>query len=248
MILVTEPFAIGRTLASTFEIGNAMICAPMSYFVNRIGQRYGRLMVLQQVTKHAPIKWECRCDCGKILIAIGKSMVEGATNSCGCLRAERISRSKTKHGHSLRATPEYRAWTHLRQRCTNPNEEYYANYGGRGITFCDRWRESFNNFLADMGPRPSRKHSIDRIDPNGNYEPGNCRWATPVQQANNTRRNIRLSFNGENKTVSEWARVIHLHASTIHTRISLGWPVDRILQEPVNWYRKPWRSNRTGYA
>lgn len=219
----------------------------MSYFVNRLGKRYGRLVVLKQVTKHAPIKWKCECDCGAIVIKRGSGLASGASQSCGCLHGEKIARARTKHGHAMRHPPEYRAWTHLRQRCDNPNDKDYQHYGGRGITVCPRWRESFNNFLADMGQCPTG-HSIDRIDVNGNYEPTNCRWATQKEQTNNMRRNRRLEWRGSTKTISQWADTLGQPAKLISSRVKAGWPTERALTEPVNWYRKPWRANRTAYA
>lgn len=135
----------------------------------------------------------------------------------------------------------------MRQRCQNASDNGYADYGGRGITVCERW-ESFAHFLTDMGKRPAGKNSIDRIDNRGNYEPVNCRWANDIEQANNRRRNRILEFQGQRRTVSQWAQQTGLSQKALRNRLQMEWPVERILTEPVNWYRKPWRANRVGYA
>lgn len=217
----------------------------MAYFVNRVGSRYRRLVVLEQVTRHAPIKWKCRCDCGKIIVAIGKSLAQGSADSCGCLRAERLSKSKTKHGAC--GTGTYRVWMHMRQRCENPTDNGFPDYGGRGIRVCERWRKSFSSFFEDMGEKPTGK-SINRINNDGNYEPSNCKWATESEQANNRRGNRVLEFKGKRLTVSQWSMELGLSQKALRSRVQMGWPVERILSEPVNWYRKPWRENRVGYA
>jgi hypothetical protein len=219
----------------------------MSYFVNRLGKRYGRLLVIEQLTQHAPIKWKCQCDCGKIVTRHGSGIVKSATASCGCWRGEKIASAKTKHGQSLNPTTTYRAWTHLRQRCNNPNNHDYKHYGGRGIRVCERWLESFNNFLVDMGECPPGK-SIERKDVNGHYEPGNCCWASQREQVNNLRRTHRIDWNGVTKTISQWAEALGQSRNLINGRLKKKWPVERALTEPVNWYRKPWRANRVSYA
>jgi hypothetical protein len=120
-------------------------------------------------------------------------------------------------------SPEYRAWVHIHSRCTDSNASDYPRYGGRGIMVCERW-DSFENFLADMGPRPSAKHSIDRINNDGNYEPGNCQWATTIEQANNKRSNRRVTIGGQNKTVAEHARDAGIHYGVLWEHIEKGWP------------------------
>lgn len=135
------------------------------------------------------------------------------------------------HGRSF--TPEHRSWTQLIQRCTNPNNPAYAKYGGRGITVCARWRNSFVDFLADMGERPSLGHSLDRIDNDAGYFKENCRWATKSEQACNRRSNRLLTLGAETLPVMEWSRRTGLKRSTIEQRLVYGWSVERALTTPV---------------
>ena len=139
------------------------------------------------------------------------------------------------HGHTLngKQSKEYRAWSAMRDRCNNKRHPDYRNYGGRGIRVCREWNESFEAFLRDMGPAPSKSHSLDRFpNPNGNYEPGNCRWATRVQQNQNTRRNRMVTFRGETLCVSEAARRAGLPVKLVNERLALDWSVDRALTTP----------------
>lgn len=153
---------------------------------NVAGQRFGRLVALERVgTRNKAALWRCVCDCGREHNVVASKLFDGVTQSCGCLRQEAV----TKHGatRGYRPTPEYKAWLGLRERTTNPANKAWRDYGGRGITVCERWRNSFEAFRLDMGPRPSPGHSIDRINNDGNYEPGNCRWATRAEQNKNQR-------------------------------------------------------------
>ena len=161
------------------------------------GQRFGRLVVVCRSelkskdgsNSSRKRHWECKCDCGKACRVAARGLRCGRVKSCGCLRRDATGKRFSKHGQSR--TPEYRAWRGMKARCTNPNGHKFKDYGGRGIAICERWQHSFEGFLADMGPRPSSEHSLDRIDNNGNYEPGNCRWATRLQQMQNQRRAAR---------------------------------------------------------
>lgn len=157
--------------------------------INVIGQRFGALIVTAMLPKAQIL---CDCDCGtKNFQTESWSVRHGLTRSCGCRRQRVMSSLRYRHGESnnMILTPEYRAWCNMITRCYNPKSTHYKYWGGRGITICPRWRESYENFLADLGRKPSRRHSIDRWpNPDGNYEPGNVRWATPSQQRQNQRR------------------------------------------------------------
>ncbi len=195
------------------------------------GKKYGRLTVMGEV-KNGPTSagWLCRCDCGAETIVRGSHLKSGATKSCGCLNRERVSACHTKHG--MEKTAEYRAYRHMMGRCTNATDKSYKNYGGRGIKVCKRWFRNPGNFLADMGPRPV-DGTLDRINNDGPYSPENCRWGTRIQQNRNSRRNTRLTFNGETKCISEWAEAINIAPHIISSRLANGFTISRALTQPV---------------
>lgn len=211
----------------------------MRYVTPRLdltGQTFGRLTALEP----SGAKWSCRCECGRTSVVSVGNLRSGHTQSCGCLLAERRVASRTKHGDVAggRATGEYRSWNAMIARCTCTTWVRYDLYGGRGITVCPRWRTSFAAFLEDMGRRPTPRHSLDRIDPNGNYEPGNCRWATHREQCNNKRNNRRIEHGGAVFTATEVARMMGVDAPAFVRRLSLGWSVDRALSQPLIERRK----------
>lgn len=160
-----------------------------------------------------------QCACGKYFSAYKYNVLSGHTKSCGCLGRSDVSRSRT-----------YKAWINMKTRCLNPNTPFWKNYGGRGISIHQPWIESYEQFVNDMGPCPE-KLTLDRIDVNGDYKPGNCRWATMRQQARNQRRNRLLSFAGKTQTLVEWATELQLKPNTLEYRILRGWPVEKALRK-----------------
>lgn len=190
------------------------------------GRRFGKLVVISrhQIANKGP-HWLCACDCGETTIAATGHLNAGQRVSCGC----QVADSRRKHGLSY--SPEYRAWTNARDRCRNPNNRKYSLYGARGIRMCDRWVASFENFIADLGLKPSPNHSLDRW-PNGdgNYEPGNCRWATAVQQNNNRSINRHVYIQGKKMTVAEASRFTGIPHATIRDRLDRGLPAEDIIK------------------
>ncbi len=184
------------------------------------GQVFGRLTVLHRTAKlpgTTSACWLCQCTCGNQTVVVSRSLVHGDTKSCGCVRKEVTSARSKTHGKSR--SKVYIAWLSMKDRCYNPNDTRYEDWGGRGITVCDRWLHSFENFLADMGEPPTPKHSLDRKETNGNYEPDNCRWATNHEQANNSRRCQYFTYEGETKTLSEWATFLGFKYRCLYSRI-----------------------------
>jgi hypothetical protein len=186
--------------------------------VDLTGQRFGRLVATHREDGVVPVRWCCTCDCGETTTVVTANLIGGSkTKSCGCLaRDTTVARSRT---HGMSRTPTYNAWRGILARCYSPGFIGWARYGGRGIAVCDRWRENFAAFLADMGPRPSPRHSIDRIDVNGNYEPGNCRWATMTTQQRNRGNNRMITINGETLCVAEWADRHGIEHGTLLARL-----------------------------
>jgi len=179
----------------------------MGKYIDLSGRRFGKIKVLfrsgTSINKK-PI-FKVVCDCGVSKDVVGSGLLIGHIVSCGCSKGFKHGLSKTK---------EYRVWAGMLSRCRDKNLKIYPLYGGRGIKVCDRWLE-FSNFMLDMGERPSDKHSIDRVDVNGNYEPNNCRWADRETQDNNKRSNVYLTMNGVTKTMKQWCILLGVKQPTM---------------------------------
>lgn len=201
------------------------------------GQRFGKLTVLEPFVQGKIATSRCLCDCGTTKDIARSSLANGATQSCGCIWRNMIQHNHPmqKHGcaKGRRLTKEYALWEGIKNRCYNTRVQSYRNYGARGITVCERWMDSFDAFLSDVGYAPSRSHSLDRIDNNGNYEPGNVKWSTPSQQARNKRTNRLVTFNGVTKCVAEWCDQLGLSRHLIYQRLENGWTPEKALTTPV---------------
>lgn len=198
------------------------------------GERYGRLTIVNELlTVNKRRFFKCSCDCGNMIEIHLERLRIGNTKSCGCLRRETTSASFTSHGErkGKGSSPEYRSWAGMMARCFNKKNARYKDYGGRGITVTERWND-FSNFLADMGRKPSSKHSLDRIDNNGNYEPSNCRWATWHEQKLNTRAARFIEYNNKMYHLSELAKLNNMSAAKLHQRLARGWSIEDAIDTP----------------
>lgn len=195
--------------------------------IDLTGQRFGRRVVVSMAgkTKQNTILWECRCDCGAISQVTTGSLRAGRSMSCGCLKNDVTSARMIIHGKHNSA--EWTAWSNMRQRCQNPKNPAFKNYGARGVAVCERWN-LFENFLEDMGPRPPGM-IIERQNNNGNYEPSNCIWTTQLEQTHNQRSNHQITHRGETRCLSEWARVLGKKYERVRGRLRLGWSFERAI-------------------
>lgn len=214
--------------------------------VDLTGKRFGRLVVIQRMdnAKNRKLRWLCKCDCGKEKIILGYHLKSGHTKSCGCLRKEvtikRLSiinkgnEYSLKHGRS-KNDKTYTSWRHMKDRCTNSNHKYWKDYGGRGITVCDRWlgENGFIHFLEDMEEAPSGL-TIERKQNDLGYFKENCEWATPEQQARNRRNNHYETYNGKTRLLVEWSAEIGIPYKTLYARIYIyKWSIQKALTTPV---------------
>jgi hypothetical protein len=205
----------------------------MPKFIDFSGLRFGRWTVLSRASDYLPgvPQWLCLCSCGTKGVVRANILKSGQSQSCGCYMRERsrqllIERTRT---HGLTDTPTHDTWCNMRARCEKPSASGYAKYGAKGIRVCERWQR-FENFLVDMGERPSPKHTIERKNSRGNYEPDNCVWATMKQQQNNRTNNRRITWRGETLTLMQWAERLGIPRERIAARIDrLGWSVERAL-------------------
>jgi hypothetical protein len=193
----------------------------------KIGQKIGKLIVLSREQKGKI--YHCVCECGIAVTHWGSSLTAGKNRPCPCF----VSPTKGNIKHLKGKTSEYKAWAEMKQRCYNKNNARYPWYGARGILVCDKWLNSFEAFFADMGIKPSKKHSLDRIDNNRNYEPSNCRWSNDKTQTNNTRRNVKITHNGETKTLAQWAELYNVGYHRLRDRLSRNWPFEKAVLYPI---------------
>lgn len=209
----------------------------MPPLIDLTGQRYGKLVCLYRVENdnYGRSKWRCQCDCGKVIDTSSNYLRTGSVSSCGCLR---------HHINGSAYDKLYKRWIHMKQRCYDPNLKMYKYYGGRGIKVCDEWRnnyEAFREWAYENGyddSLPARECSLDRIDSNGDYEPGNCRWTDIYTQNNNKSDNRLITLNGETKTLAQWVRATGINRSTLENRIiRWGYDAEKLLS-PVKKHRK----------
>lgn len=204
---------------------------------DEVGNVYGKLTVTEiSGEKRDRLHWVCRCECGKTVVVSGTVLRRGDQVSCGCHRA-----SAGGNARKGKQTPEYRSWRKMHDRCDRPGQKGYEIYGGKGVTICKLWRKSFINFLDDMGPKPSDMHSVDRIDGEGNYSCGhcaeclakgwtaNCRWATPQEQMDNSKRSTMLTYYGTTLSIRGWANKLGVSHSAITYRRKQGWDIGQIV-------------------
>lgn len=191
-----------------------------------IGKRFGLLTACELAGTDGKNKLcKCRCDCGKSHTTRISRLINGTTKSCGCMKYAHC----TTHG--LHDHPLHSTWKNMRRRCYSKSNPGYKNYGGRGISVCKRWRESFAAFVEDVGPKPSELHSLDRINNDGNYEPSNVRWATATEQRRNSRAITTITFGGVTKSLIEWSEELGIPYETIRERVGKGWSAARILKK-----------------
>lgn len=203
-----------------------MYDARMPKLLDLTGKRFNKLVAISFERDGKRTVWTCLCDCGATCLKESYSLRRSSrTASCGCHMPALVSEANSTH--KMTKSRVYRSWSAMKRRCYAPSDPAFFRYGGRGITVCAAWLSSFEQFFSDMGDPPTIKHSLDRIDVNGNYEPSNCRWATPKQQALNTRRNVRHEFHGEPLTIREISRRTGVPEITIRKRLSAGHPIER---------------------
>ncbi len=201
----------------------------MARLINMMGKKSGRLTVLsRESSKRNNAMWLCQCDCGNKKIVSGHDLRSGHTRSCGCLSRERTSKINRTHGMScLKA---YGVWHDMIARCLNKKNKSYHNYGGRGIAVCDRWLR-FENFYKDMG-NPPEGLTLERVDNSKGYFPKNCNWVTQKEQTNNSRKNIVITYEGQKRTMTQWAEALGMKTATLSYRIK-HWPIKKAFIQPI---------------
>jgi hypothetical protein len=204
----------------------------MSKFIDLTGNKFGMLTVTKfsHFNKRRVSTWECLCECGNNVIVIGSNMKNGNSKSCGCLNIERAIETNTTHG--MRRTRIYSIWIHMKERCRYEKCSVYEYYGGRGINYCEDW-EKFEGFYRDMKDGYSDRLTLERKDVNGNYCKENCKWATKIEQANNTRTNRIETVDGVADTMANLCRIYNIDRSVVKSRLKLGWSLDSAFMKPV---------------
>lgn len=239
---------LGRNLLR----GNTKSCGCKAHHIKSlVGEKFGRVTVLsfagckKDSKGRSAAYWNCVCDCGKKFTTRGNCLTQGNTLSCGCLNREKTIARQTKHGLYSRASKKenqlYRVWEHMKRRCYNPNDKHYKDYGGRGITVCDEWRDDFgafhdwaiaNGYKKEVLPNGINKWTIDRIDNEEGYFPDNCRWITIQEQQYNKRGNRHITHNGETMTIAEMAKKYGMDDNLFRDRLRYGWSMEDILSRP----------------
>lgn len=206
-------------------------------FIDRTGDRYGRLLVTARAPKgsHAGAAWHVVCDCGRERVVSATHLASGHTISCGCFHKEQTSKAKKKHG--LRRSRAYRTWANMLDRCRRSNSKGWKSYGGRGVTVCPRWTGDFGAFWSDIGHLldDDPAMTIERIDNDGNYCPENCRVATRAEQARNKRKKVFIDTPHGKMRVLDAASAFGIEVKVIRIRMSRGWPTERLLERPRKW-------------
>jgi hypothetical protein len=198
------------------------------------GLKVNRIEVLsyEGQNKSSQSVWLCRCDCGTLFRSVGKDVVKGHTKSCGCWQREARIITHTTHGQSK--SPTWVCWVEMLKRCRNTKFVHFKHYGGRGITVCERWL-TYEQFIQDVGERPTKGHTLDRWPNNdGNYEPGNVRWATWIEQGSNKRNNRIVRINEVQKTLAQWCRDFSINPKTVYSRLSCGWNEVDAITKPIS--------------
>jgi hypothetical protein len=207
----------------------------VSAIIDLVGKNFGSLTVNSRAASVAGrAAWTCTCECGSTVVAKGHHLRRSYVTSCGCVkveRAKRLAQARVRHGKT--STPEFRTWTAMISRCTNPNDYRFKRYGARGITVCAEWMESFERFLADVGPIPFPGAELDREKNNLGYAPGNVRWTTSKVNNNNRSSNRYIDHNGITRTLTQRAEQFGLNSATLRVRLESGWSVERALTQPV---------------
>ena len=205
----------------------------MAKFIDITGNRYGSLTVLEKydTTPSGVARWLCKCDCGNTAIVRGGNLKSGAVKSCGCLRHKAVNKT-----HGASKTRLYTIWYKMRNRCNNPKDLVYNRYGGRGITVCEEWNNSFESFREWAVSQGYKEElTIERVDNNKGYSPENCVWATAKTQANNRRSCVTFSHNGKTQNLMQWCKELDLDYKLVHNRIhKLGWNFERAITTPCN--------------